>query len=502
MKILLTGANGYIGMRLLPILVRNGYEIVCLVRDKRRMKVDKALEESISYYEADLLKEETLQDLPKDIDAAYYLVHSIGASADYEKLEAKAAHNFVDNIKKTNCRQIIYLSGIVNDEHLSKHLRSRKNVEDILMDSQVPTTVLRAGIIIGSGGASFEIIRDLVEKLPVMIAPKWVSTKSQPIALRNVLQYLNGVLLKNKAYNKVFDIGGPEVLTYEQMLLRYAEVRKLNRHIISVPVLTPRISSLWLYFVTSTSFKLAQGLVDSMKNEVTVQHKGIEDIVQVDLLTYREAVARAFDRIAQNEVISSWKDSFNSSKIDLNLFDHVKMPEHGVFHDVRKVAFDKTKGQVIENIWSIGGERGWYYLGFLWKLRGFLDQLVGGVGIRRGRRSRNELVPGDALDFWRVLVADKDEGRLLLYAEMKLPGDAWLEFKVIEEDGQSYLLQTATYRPQGLAGRLYWWSVYPFHGFIFPGMAKRVINFEEKQREIAQKEQKEEEKKQEDKISA
>ncbi|WPP48379.1 SDR family oxidoreductase [Catalinimonas niigatensis] len=494
MKILLTGANGYIGMRLLPVLVRNGHDVVCLVRDKRRMKVDKSLQENISYHEADLLKEDSLKDLPQDLDAAYYLVHSIGASADYEKLEAKAAHNFVDNIKKTNCRQIIYLSGIVNDKHLSKHLRSRKNVEDILMKSEIPTTVLRAGIIIGSGGASFEIIRDLVEKLPVMIAPKWVSTKSQPIALRNVLQYLNGVLLKNKAYNKVFDIGGPEILSYKAMMLQFAEVRKLKRYIISVPVLSPRLSSLWLYFVTSTSFKLAQGLVDSMKNQVTVQRKGIEDIVQVDLLSYKEAVERAFDRIAQNEVMSSWKDSLNSSKININLFDHVKVPEHGVYHDIRKISFDKSKGQVINNIWSIGGDRGWYYLGFLWKIRGILDKIVGGVGLRRGRRSPIDLAPGDALDFWRVLVADKDEGRLLLYAEMKLPGEAWLEFKVMDEEGQSYLLQTATYRPQGLPGRLYWWLVYPFHGFIFPGMAKRIIHFEEKQREVAQKEQEKKEK--------
>ncbi|MDF9800120.1 uncharacterized protein YbjT (DUF2867 family) [Catalinimonas alkaloidigena] len=293
MKILLTGANGYIGMWLLPVLVRDGHEVVCLMRDKGRMKVDKSLKENISFYEADLLKEETLQNLPEDLDAAYYLVHSIGASPDYEKLEAKAAHNFVDNIKKTNCKQIIYLSGIVNDQDLSKHLRSRKNVEDILMKSGVPTTVLRAGIIIGSGGASFEMIRDLIEKLPVMVAPKWVSTKSQPIALHNVLQYLTGVLLRNKAYNRVFDIGGPEVLTYKQMLLHYAEVRKLKRYIISVPALSPRVSSLWLYFVTSTSFDLARGLVDSMKNQVIVQHKGIEEIVQIELIPYKEAVQKA-----------------------------------------------------------------------------------------------------------------------------------------------------------------------------------------------------------------
>ncbi|WKN32811.1 SDR family oxidoreductase [Porifericola rhodea] len=502
MKILLTGANGYIGMRLLPVLVRDGHEVICLVRDKRRMKVEKSLEENITYYEADLLKEDTLKDLPKDIEAAYYLVHSIGASANYEKLEAQAAHNFVNHIQFTNCKQIVYLSGIVNDKDLSKHLRSRKNVEDILMKSSIPTTVLRAGIIIGSGGASFEIIRDLVEKLPVMIAPKWVSTKSQPIALRNVLQYLHGVLLKQQAYNKVFDIGGPEVLTYKQMLLQFAEVRKLRRYIISVPVLSPRLSSLWLYFVTSTSFKLARGLVDSMKNQVIVQHRGIDEVVKVELFTYKQAVERAFDRIAQNEVISSWKDSFNSSKIDINLSEYVKVPQYGVYTDIRKIPFSKPKEQVINNIWSIGGDRGWYYLGFLWKIRGLLDQMVGGVGLRRGRRSRNSLVPGDALDFWRVLVADKEEGRLLLYAEMKLPGDAWLEFDVIDEDGQCYLLQTATYRPQGLAGRLYWWSVYPFHGFIFPGMAKRIINFEEKQKEIEQKEKKKEARKKGEQVSA
>ncbi len=492
MKILLTGANGYIGMRLLPVLVEHGHEVVCLVRDKRRMKVDDALEKHITYYEADLLKKETLADLPQDIEAAYYLVHSMGGSDDFEEKESKAATNFAEQIQKSYCKQIIYLSGIVNDDQLSKHLQSRKNVEDILLDSGVPTTVLRAAIIIGSGGASFEIIRDLVEKLPVMVAPKWLNIRCQPIALRNVLQYLEGVLHKKETYDRVFDIGGPDILTYKQMLLRFAEVRNLKRRIITVPVLSPRLSSLWLYFVTSTSFFLARSLVDSMKNEVIVKHTGIKDIVKIDtLFTYRESVERAFQKIEQNEVISSWKDSFTNIRKNLNLSDRIKVPEHGVYRDVRKVPFKKAKEQVIENIWSIGGKRGWYYLGFLWELRGFLDRLVGGVGLRRGRRSENNLAVGDALDFWRVLVADREEGRLLLLAEMKQPGEAWLEFCVIEEKGQNYLLQTATYRPHGLAGRLYWWAVWPFHGFIFPGMAKRIICFEEKQREIAQKQQEE-----------
>lgn len=486
MKILLTGANGYIGTRLLPVLIRNEHEVVCLVRDKRRMKMDKAIKDSIAFFEADLLKEDTLKNIPEDIDAAYYLVHSMGKASKFEELERQAAKNFVNVLQQTKCRHIVYLSGIVNDKNLSKHLQSRKNVENILLNSQIPTTILRAAIIIGSGSASFEIIRDLVEKLPVMIAPKWLRTKCQPIALRNVLQYLDGVLLREAAYDKIYDIGGPDIMTYKQMLLKFAAVRELKRYIVTVPVLSPRLSSLWLYFITNTSFFLARSLVDSMKNEVVVKHKGIEDVVQIEeLIPYKKAVERAFQRIAQNEVVSSWKDSFNSTRIGINLFDYVKVPEHGVYNDTRKVPFSKPKEQVIENIWSIGGKRGWYYLGFLWEVRGLMDKIIGGVGLRRGRRSNNDLVTGDALDFWRVLVANREEGRLLLFAEMKLPGEAWLEFKVISEKGRCYLLQTATYRPHGLAGRLYWWAVFPFHGFIFPGMAKRIIHFEEKKREVA-----------------
>ena len=494
MKILLTGANGYIGVRLLPILIREKHEVICLVRDRRRMRIDQALEDSVSFYEADLLDAETLKDLPHDIDVAYYLVHSMGKPGDFETTEKRVAQNFVESIEKTNCQQVIYLSGIVNDDRLSKHLRSRKRVEDILFNGKVPVTVLRAGIIIGSGGASFEIVRDLVEKLPVMIAPRWLKTKSQPIALRNVLQYLHGVMLKEEAYNKIFDIGGPDVLTYKEMLLKFAKVRKLKRRIFTVPMLSPRLSSLWLYFVTSTSFGLARSLVDSMKNEVVVKKGGIEDIVPIDeLIPYEEAVERAFQRIAQNEVISSWIDSFNSSRIKINLTENVKVPEHGVYRDIRKVAFDKPREQVIKNIWSIGGDRGWYYLGFLWQIRGWMDRLVGGVGLRRGRRSPHELLVGDALDFWRVLVADKAAGRLLLYAEMKLPGEAWLEFEVINEEPQDYLLQTATYRPHGLLGRLYWWAVWPFHGFIFPGMARQIIRFEEERQRLDEKERRNEE---------
>jgi hypothetical protein len=358
-------------------------------------------------------------------------------------------------------------------------------VEDILMQGKIPVTVLRAAIIIGSGGASFEIIRDLVEKLPLMIAPRWVNTRCQPIALRNVLQYLEGVILKEETYNKVFDIGGKEVLTYKQMLLQFAEIRKLKRYIITVPVLSPNLSSLWLYFVTNTSFSLARSLVDSMINEVIVEQRGIENIVPIELLSYKQAVQRAFDKIAQNEVISSWKDSLNSSKIIVNLSEHIQVPKYGCMQDVRKIYFDKPEEVVLNNIWSIGGTRGWYYWGFLWQIRGILDKLVGGVGLRRGRRSPDTLVAGDALDFWRVLVADKQEKRLLLYAEMKLPGEAWLEFRVCKDaEGKTFLQQTATFRPQGLLGRLYWYAVLPLHAFIFPGMARRIIAYDQQKDEV------------------
>jgi uncharacterized protein YbjT (DUF2867 family) len=486
MKILLTGANGYIGRRLLPILVMQGHEVVCLVRDKRRIELEDKLIKKVQFYEADLLKPDQLQDLPTDIEAAYYLVHSLGSSSStFEQMEKDTSTNFVAAINKTNCQHIIYLSGISNDETLSKHLSSRKNAETILSEAHASLTVLRAAIIIGSGGASFEIIRDLVEKLPVMVAPKWLKTRCQPIAVRNVINYLSGIIGKEESYGKTYDIGGPDILTYKEMLLIFAQVRGLKRYIITLPVLTPRLSSYWLHFVTATSYKIASSLVDSMRNEVIVENKGIEDIVPQELVTYSDAVKMAFDRIAQNEVVSSWKDALASSKIDTGLMEFVKVPTYGCFVDKRTTSFERDQSEVLQNIWEIGGEKGWYYWNFLWKFRGYLDKAVGGVGLRRGRRSPNQLIAGDSLDFWRVLVADKKEGRLLLFAEMKLPGEAWLEFKISKEDGKNKITQTATFRPHGIFGRLYWYSAYPFHEFIFNGMMHSIIKHHEKEKEEA-----------------
>jgi uncharacterized protein YbjT (DUF2867 family) len=479
MKIVVTGTTGYIGKRLLSILAAKGHELICPVRDPRRFETSEHTQSIIQPIKADLLDADSLKKLPTDIDAVYYLVHSMqSSSSSFADMEARAAQNFAAYLKTTTARQVIFLSGIANDEQLSKHLTSRKNVEHILQSSGVPLTTLRAAIIIGSGSASFEIIRDLVEKLPFMVAPRWLNTRCQPIAIRNVIDYLEGVLGKESTYNQVFDIGGPDILTYKQMLLGFAKVRGLKRLIVTVPVLSPGISSYWLYFVTSTSFTLARSLVDSMKNEVICQRKGISDIIPVKLLSYEDALKLAFQKISHNEVISSWTDTLAGSHVPQNYLDFIQLPHNGCLTDSRRIVFTRNSEQVMSNIWAIGGTRGWYYGDFLWKIRGALDKMVGGVGLRRGRRSPDSLYPGDALDFWRVLLADTVNKRLLLYAEMKLPGEAWLEFKIQEEKDHYVLVQTATFRPLGLLGRLYWYSLLPFHFFIFKKMAQNIISYQ------------------------
>lgn len=471
MKILLTGANGYIGMRILPQLLEMGHEIVCAVRDETRLSVDKETRSQIGVIEIDFLEEPKENVVPQDIDAAYFLIHSMSSSTqDFDDMEAKTAENFNKYVSKTQIEQVIYLSGIVNDELLSKHLQSRKNVEDILYQGDFNLTVLRAGIIVGSGSSSFEIIRDLCEKLPVMITPKWVLTKTQPIAIRDVIAFLTGVLGNEKTYNDSFDIAGPNVLTYKEMLHKYAEVRGFKNWIWTVPVMTPKLSSYWLYFVTSTSYKLALNLVDSMKIEVIAKDTRLQGILNIEPHTYKEAIDLAFKKIEQNLVISSWKDSMISGRFLDNLEKHIQVPKYGVLKDYKQIQVTQPE-EVLERIWSIGGETGWYYGNWLWKIRGFLDKLWGGVGLRRGRTHPDKIFAGDSLDFWRVLLADKKAKRLLLFAEMKLPGEAWLEFKI---DDNNVLHQTATFRPRGLRGRLYWYSIVPFHYFIFGGMIRNI----------------------------
>ncbi|MFC0077881.1 SDR family oxidoreductase [Flavobacterium procerum] len=470
MKILLTGATGYVGKRLLPLLLEQGYEVICCVRDKNRFYFPEKTSANLQLIEVDFLESQSLENIPNDIDAAYYLIHSMSGADNYDELEGISAQNFKEKINKTNARQIIYLSGIVNDKSLSKHLSSRKAVEEILKTGKTPTTTLRAGIIVGSGSASFEIIRDLVHKLPVMITPKWLNTKCQPIAIADVLEFLIKSLLNTKTYNCSFDIGGPDILTYKEMLLKFAEAKKLKRYIYTLPVMTPKLSSYWLYFITSTSFKLASALVSSMKVEVVCSDNRINDLLNVKPMSYYQGLQKALVKIDQDAVASSWKDAQISGQFKGSVVYYLKVPKKDCFIDRRKreiISRDST----IAKIWSIGGETGWYYADWLWSLRGLIDKIFGGVGARRGRTSKHEIHAGDALDFWRVVYADKKEGKLILYAEMKLPGEAWLEFKIFNNT----LYQAATFRPKGILGRLYWYSVLPFHGFIFNGMINELV---------------------------
>ncbi len=471
MKILVTGTTGYIGKRLVPFLIQEGYNVVCVVRDKLRAEEWYKKEPLITVVEADFLQKNTLNTIPKDIDIAYYLIHSMSnSSTNFKSLEELCAINFKKYIESTTTKQVIYLSGIVNDSKLSTHLSSRKLVEETLASNMYALTTFRAGIIVGSGSSSFEIIRDLVEKLPIMVAPKWLDTKTQPIAVRNVLLFLSKAIAKEELYNKGIDIFGPDILTYKQMLVQFAKIRGLKRLIITVPVMTPKLSSYWLYFVTSTSYKLASTLVKSMGVEIIGKPSNINDILNIQPITYKAAVELAFEKIEQNSILSSWKDAIISSdRLKGSIHKYIHVPKYGCFTDYkeRKVV---NKNKTIDKVWAIGGTTGWYYGTILWRLRGYLDKLFGGIGLRRGRTSFTDLSVGDALDFWRVIYADKEQQKLLLYAEMKLPGEAWLEFKI--ED--NILKQSATFRPRGLAGRLYWYSVLPFHSFIFNGMINKL----------------------------
>lgn len=471
-KILLTGATGYIGKRMISVIAAQGYKVVCCCRDASRFSKSLDIDESlIDVIEVDFLKPETLGTIPEDISGAYYLMHSMSNTDDYENSEKICAENFAQIIEKTQCEHIVYLSGLVNEKELSRHLSSRYQVEKTLMECKVPVTVLRAGIIIGSGSASFEIIRDLVEKLPVMVAPRWLDTKCQPIGIANVLDFLIFVLFKEESYHKSFDIGCDDVLTYKQILSEYAKVRGLKRCIYTLPVMTPKLSSYWLYFITSTSYNLASALVGSMKIEVICRPESLSEIKRITGIqpfSYETALRRTLAKIQANEIISSWKDSFISSRRDASLKEFMEVPHFGCFTDLRSIAYDDRE-KCLDRVFSLGGNNGWYGQG-LWKIRGFLDVLVGGPGLRRGRTHPQRLHEGDALDFWRVLYADRTEGKLILFAEMKLPGEAWLVFKLY----RGKLWQKAVFRPHGISGRLYWYSVLPFHGIIFKGMLKKL----------------------------
>jgi uncharacterized protein YbjT (DUF2867 family) len=474
-KILVTGANGFIGKRLILYLLNQGHEVYALCRIKGTQLFAEQ-KRNLNYIWGDLRNPETLDKFPKDITAAYYLVHSMSEIvSNLVNTELEVAEHFLRGVKNTQIKQIVYLGGIINDEtRLSSHLKSRLLVEKALEQSGIPYTFLRASIIIGAGSASFEIVRDLCEKLPVMIAPRWVNSLCQPIAISDVLFYLSHVLFNPKCLGQTFDIGGPDILTFKELMLEYAKFRGLKRWIIHVPFLTPRLSSYWLVFITSVRYSLCSYLVESMRTSTIVKLGDIQKIIPHVCLTFREALDLAFQKISQNEVISSWMDSWEILGNDPNLEDYVQVPTEGCLKDERKVLVKDSKKATIDRIWRIGGSQGYYALDWAWHLRGLADKLIGGVGLNRGRRHPFEIQAGDSIDFWRVIMADQEKGHLILFAGMKVPGEAWLEFHFEQTNQGLFLVQTATFRPRGLFGRLYWYLLSPFHFFIFRKMANAI----------------------------
>jgi uncharacterized protein YbjT (DUF2867 family) len=474
-KVLIVGANGYIGVRLIHTLAEKGVDIVAFVRNKQRLKILKHLKDKVEIIEGDLLQRRSLDIIPDDIECAYYLVHSLTSKNEkFADLEEKSARYFLSKIEQTKAKKIVYLSGLSLEPSKSLHMQSRHKVGEILAGGKIPVVNFQAAIVIGSGSASFEIMRDLVEKLPIMIAPKWVVSKCQPIGIYDVLYYLEKIYDVECKKNVTYEIGGPDILTYKEMLLALAKIRGLKRWIFIVPVLTPRLSSLWLYFVTSTNLYLAKRLVESLKTDAVCKGNSIEKVIPHKCLSYEETLIKAFDKIEQNQILSSWKDALNQNAVNLLMDSYIDVPEFGCLKDIQIRNYKSCKKDVTEKLWSIGGDNGWFYMDWAWKIRGVIDKLVAGIGLRRGRRSPIDLKTGDALDFWRVLKADKENGELILYAEMKLPGEAWLSWKIDEDGSGVKITQIATFRPKGIFGRLYWYSLFPIHIFIFKGMCDKI----------------------------
>jgi uncharacterized protein YbjT (DUF2867 family) len=472
-RILVTGANGFIGKRLVYHLLDKGHEVFALVRVKGTVFKTKQ-PSHLKLIHGDICFPNEMEPLPEGLDAAYYLVHSMGSLVEnLVEAEVAVAKTFVSLMETTSVKQIVFLGGIIeNEQELSPHLSARLAVEKVLRSSFIPSTMLRASLIIGSGSASFEIIRDLCEKLPIMIAPKWVKSFCQPIGIRDVLFYLEGVLLFEASYNKTFDIGGPDAMTFKDVLQRYAKYRKLTRFIIDIPVLTPKLSSYWLVLVTSVRYSLCSYLVESMKHSTRKLNFSIDAILPHICLTYEQTLELTFQKISQNEVISTWMDAWDVKKVNKDLQNYIEVPSEGCLKEKQEVQIIIPIADVKTRIWSLGGDKGWYALNWAWRLRGLFDKLIGGIGMNRGRRHPTELQAGDTIDFWRVILADETKPHLILYAEMKLPGEAWLEFEVDRE--KMILRQIVTFRPKGIWGRTYWYLLMPIHLIIFKNMAHAI----------------------------
>ncbi|MBN1211847.1 MAG: SDR family oxidoreductase [candidate division Zixibacteria bacterium] len=467
-KILVLGATGYVGGRLVPRLLKRGYNVRCLVRDCRKI-TGKSWAAQVEVFEGDVLKSETLSAAFRDVEVVYYLVHSmVSGEKSFEDLDRKAALNVAAAAKEANVKRIVYLGGLGRREiEQSPHLRSRHEVGEVLRSGTVPVTEFRAAVIVGSGSVSFEMVHHLVNRLPAMICPRWVLTRTQPIAIADVLRYLIDTIEKPESYGKTFDIGGPEVLTYRDMMLTVARVLGFKRFLIRVPVLTPRLSSYWVNLVTPVPAQVARALIEGVRYETVVENDEALEIFGFPPMKYEEAVRRALASVTAHDVETAWTDAFS-------IFEAPSVDPSHLRVDLREVAAAVPAEKLFKVVTSIGGDNGWYFANWLWQLRGFIDQQLGGVGLRRGRRHPEKIAVGDALDFWRVEEYLEGE-KLLLRAEMKVWGRAWLEFKVERvDDNNSRLIQTARYYPRGLFGLIYWYAVYPVHALVFRGMSRAV----------------------------